>query len=94
MSKNKGAAAFFDEELFNPEADAQAEAEEIKKDIFTVSIKKQRETKSKRVQLLVKPSVYQAVSDIADEEGISVNELINIVLERIVENRMKGENKL
>ena len=94
MSKNKGTAAFFDEELFNPSADAQAEAEEIKKDIFTVSVKKQRETKSKRVQLLVKPSVYQAVSDIADEEGISVNELINIVLERIVENIMKGENTL
>ena len=87
MSKNKGAVAFFDEELFNPEADAQAEAEEIKKDIFTVSVKKQRETKSKRVQLLVKPSVYQSISDIADVEGISVNELINIVLERIIENR-------
>ena len=94
MSKSKGAAAFFDEELFNPEADAQTEAEEIKKDIFTVSIKKQRETKSKRVQLLVKPSVFQSISDIADEEGISVNELINIVLERIVENRTKGENNL
>ena len=87
MSKNKGTAAFFDGELFNPSADAQAEAEEIKKDIFAVSIKKQRETKSKRVQLLVKPSVYQSISDIADVEGISVNELINIVLERIIENR-------
>ena len=87
MSKSKGASAFFDEELFNPEADTQSEAEEIKKDIFTVSVKKQRETKSKRVQLLVKPSVYQSISDLADAEGISVNELINIVLERIVENR-------
>lgn len=91
MSKNKGTAAFFDEDLFNPSADAQAEAEEIKKDIFTVSIKKQRETKSKRVQLLVKPSVFQSISDIADEEGVSVNELINLVLERIVENRKESK---
>ena len=91
MSKNTGTAAFFDEDLFNPSADAQAEAEEIKKDIFTVSIKKQRETKSKRVQLLVKPSVFQSISDIADEEGVSVNELINLVLERIVENRKESK---
>lgn len=91
MSKNKGTAAFFDEDLFNPSADAQAEAEEIKKDIFTVSIKKQRETKSKRVQLLVKPSVFQSISDIADEEGVSINELINLVLERIVENRKESK---
>lgn len=44
-----------------------------------------RETKSKRVNLLVRPSVYEAVVRKAETEGVSVNELINSFMESIVE---------
>lgn len=38
------------------------------------------ETKSRRYQLLLTPSLFEAVKDKAAEERISVNEFINIVL--------------
>lgn len=39
------------------------------------------ETKSKRVQLLIKPSTHEKLKSIAIEKNISVNELINNILE-------------
>ena len=38
------------------------------------------ETKSRRVQILLQPSVYEAVKEKAKAEGISVNEAINTAL--------------
>lgn len=35
-----------------------------------------RETKSKRINLLVRPSEYEALASLAEEKGISLNELI------------------
>lgn len=35
------------------------------------------ETKSRRIQVLIKPSMHDALKDIAEHEGISVNEAIN-----------------
>lgn len=43
------------------------------------------ETKSKRVQLLVQPSVYEAVKAKAKAEGISTNEAINEALRKYTE---------
>lgn len=43
------------------------------------------ETKSKRVQLLVQPSVYEAVKAKAKAEGISTNEAINEALREYTE---------
>ena len=43
------------------------------------------ETKSKRVQLLVQPSVYEEVKKKAKAEGISTNEAINEALRKFVE---------
>lgn len=43
------------------------------------------ETKSKRVQCLVQPSVYEKVKNIAIYKGISVNEAINEALKRYIE---------
>lgn len=43
-----------------------------------------RETKSKRINLLVRPSVYEAVVAKAEAEGVSVNELINSFMEKLV----------
>ena len=45
------------------------------------------ETKSRRLQLLIKPSVYDRVKQIAEQSDLSVNDLINQILEEVV----KGE---
>lgn len=48
------------------------------------------ETKSKRLNLLVKPSVYEDFRKIATMEQESVNGLINIIMEQVVnENKEK-----
>ena len=39
------------------------------------------EKKTRRLQLLLKPTVYDAIKAKADEEGVSVNELIGSILE-------------
>ena len=43
------------------------------------------ETKSRRVQALVHPSVYEAVKAKAQAEGISTNEAINNALRKYIE---------
>lgn len=43
------------------------------------------ETKSRRVQILVQPSVYEAVKAKAEKSGISVNEAIGIALKKYIE---------
>lgn len=42
------------------------------------------ETKSRRMQLLVQPSLYEAIKAKATAEGVSVNELIHTILEQTV----------
>lgn len=39
------------------------------------------ETKSRRMQILLKPSLYEKLHRIADAEGISINSLINDIIE-------------
>ena len=39
------------------------------------------ETKSRRLQLLVQPSLYERIKEKADAQGQSVNELIHTILE-------------
>lgn len=43
------------------------------------------ETKSKRVQILVQPSIHEAIKAKAKAEGISTNEAINKALREYVE---------
>ena len=43
------------------------------------------ETKSKRVQILIQPSVHEAVKAKAKAEGISTNEAINEAIRKYVE---------
>ena len=45
------------------------------------------ENKTRRVQLLLKPSIYEAVKARAEAEGVSVNELINVILETATQGR-------
>ncbi len=42
------------------------------------------ETKSRRMQLLVQPSLYEAIKARATAEGLSVNELVHTLLEDAV----------
>lgn len=44
------------------------------------------ETKSRRVQSLIKPSTYRNIEAIAEKEDLSVNEVVNWALTYFVEN--------
>lgn len=58
-------------------------------DLFVVStslsnyspLKRHRESKSRRLQLLIKPSTYAGISQLADNNDTSVNDIINTILE-------------
>lgn len=41
---------------------------------------KDAETKSRRVQILLQPSVYEAVKQLAEDNNTSVNDIINTIL--------------
>lgn len=43
------------------------------------------ETKSKRVQMLMQPSVYNAIKEISEQKGISINETMHEILKHFVE---------
>ena len=47
--------------------------------------RKSREYKSRRLQLLLRPSLHDALKERADAEDISVNELVNSLLEAAME---------
>ena len=48
-----------------------------------------RENKSRRLQLLIKPSIHSGISGIAHRNDTSVNDIIKTILE---ENLRKGDN--
>lgn len=51
------------------------------------------ETKSKRVQLILQPSIVEEIKDIAKENGISMNEAFNeAIKDYIAKNTVKKEN--
>ena len=50
-----------------------------------------REAKSERLQLLVRPTTKEAITEIAKEAGISVNELVNRILENFIFESQKTE---
>ena len=43
------------------------------------------ETKSKRVQMLMQPSLYNSIKEEAEKEGISVNEMMHTILKNHIE---------
>ena len=47
------------------------------------------ETKSKRVQLLLQPSVVDAIKAYAKKEGLSMNEAISQAIQEYVDNHSK-----
>lgn len=50
---------------------------------YNVQVKK-KETRSRRLQLLMTPSLYAKVDREANKLGVSVNELINTVLDGVL----------
>ncbi len=46
-----------------------------------------KETKSRRMQLLVKPSTAERLEAAAAEEGLSMNELVNRLMEEYLQGR-------
>lgn len=46
-----------------------------------------RERRSHRLQVLLTPSLYENIKSVADEEGVKLNELINLVLQDFIEKR-------
>lgn len=48
-----------------------------------------RETKSKKLQLLVYPSIYNKFKELADRQGTSVNNLINEIMREYVDGAGK-----
>jgi len=53
------------------------------------SITPRQETKSKRFNMLLRPSLFQVLQESAGRQGISINELIHGILEEHVKNDKK-----
>lgn len=62
---------------------AQEKAKQEQKKEYTIQ-PRQREARSRRLQLLLTPSLYGKVERKAKQLGISVNELINTVLDDVI----------
>ena len=52
------------------------------------------ETKSKQIHLLIKPSIYRAINELAEKKETSFNNLVNIVLEMYAKRELKKEREL
>lgn len=65
----------------------EEEPEQIRKDSGTLprGYIMGKETKSERVQLLLRPSIKDGIKELAKEEGRSVNDLINDALAEYLE---------
>ena len=48
------------------------------------------ETKSKRLQLLITPSLQEKLRDLSKAEGLSINEIANRAFEAYIENYLNG----
>lgn len=58
--------------------------EESKPEVTYTEGRRRGETKSKRLNLLVKPSSWEALTKIAENQDISVNELINRLIDACI----------
>lgn len=64
---------------------ADAKSEPIKTDNVPEYYVLKKEAKSKRVNLLIQPTLYGKLKSAADDAGISVNEYINNIIRKEIE---------
>ena len=77
--------AVSDEEM-NRKATNLEPVKKNQSDLNQMKFKKPKEElKDKRFSLLVKPSLYNRLKDLAEEKGTSVNNVINVILESVLE---------
>ena len=78
-----------EEEESKAESEKESSGEPVKKnqsDLNQMSFKKPKEeAKDKRFSLLIKPSLYNRLKDLAAEQDTSVNNVINVILESVLE---------
>lgn len=76
-------------ELFISAADTAPEEPQAAKDGFTIpkGYKLTKENKSERMQLLVRPTTKAAIKQAAAAQGVSMNDLINQILDEYTERQ-------
>ncbi|MCX3072519.1 hypothetical protein [Providencia stuartii] len=70
------------------ELETKLNPEPLTKVSYSVPMKKNPEyveTKSKRVQMLMQPSLFNSIKEEAEKKGISVNEMMHTILKNHVE---------
>lgn len=76
----------------NPALQFFSQAEEKPQQVETRPLytrPKQQEYKTRRLQLLLRPSLYEEIKEAAEREGASVNDLIHCILENAIEGGRK-----
>lgn len=74
------------EESANKEESSGEPVKKNQSDLNQMKFKKPKEElKDKRFSLLVKPSLYNRLKDLAAEQDTSVNNVINVILESVLE---------
>ena len=63
----------------------KTDAKPIKADNIPLGYELKPESKSKRLNLLIRPTVYEAIKDKAKAEGVSTNEYINNLILKSIE---------
>lgn len=78
-------------ELFISAADPEVKVQEKTQEDFTIpkGYKLARENKSERMQLLVRPTTKEAIKKAAAAQGVSMNDLINQILDEYTERQGK-----
>lgn len=71
----------------------EAEPETITTTTPSEKTKASKETRSRRVGLLMQPSLYRQLEAIAEHDGISVNELIHLTMEQTAAQHPAADGK-
>lgn len=76
-------------ETIEPDPEAQAPAKEIDPGNIVIpdGYKLVRESKTERLQILIRPAAHAALKRIAKAEGVSKNEIINNLIEDYIKQK-------
>lgn len=73
-------------------ADAEEQQEAQQQESFTIpkGYRLEKDYKSERMQLLVRPATKEAIRALAAEQGLSMNDLVNNIFEEYLERQGKA----